>query len=830
MSPRPLAKPDFERLVREHHAAVYRSAWRLLRSHDDALDVAQKVFLLALEGKIDMAAANDVRALLSWTAVKNAMTLLRGRERARLRENDHAMNRRTVESADQAGREDLDLLERSLDNLPEDLRVAIQLRFRESLTFGAMARILGCSEPTAHDRVKRGLEKLRFDFGRAAFGVAAAAGVDLERLLAVETAPPCPPAVESALLSLKAAPAGLAALKASIMAALLVGAVGVGSWKLVFDDQEQSGDRRLADRAALGAAREGGAADDAGVRRTGRAAAANPIAATVELSRFATETGEAMAKMTPVLGQDGPTGALVGSDDPAADEAVVIGRIVDEGGAPIERALVTVLSRESKGKAPRFSAQGRSGADGGFDLKAPVPEEEGRDYTLDARSEEYVIHRSQPFLLKKGERKDLGAITLKKKAVDRPGKWSIEISVLDHHGRAAAKVAVGLHRPVLTEAGYWGRDWQVGGLTDAAGKVRFEGDFLGEKVLVVDGHQVGLPAVEERIAVEQGANAWTVALPEGFSIGGRVVLPDGGDPWKADVDVFAIGRNQNDWIAAKKSAGGEFLVEGLENRAYTLYVQTWTYSRGHLEDVAIDRRDVELRLKARTDPTDRGLHDGEIHGTTRDAKSGNEVVIGEFDVDLDWIVVDGSEDVENDLLPNHVAVAPKQRASFGKVYEGPDFHEIGLRPGTYMLKVHPKDYAAFVYGPIKIEKKTFVKDIDVRLHRPSTLKGKVVDSGGKPIAGASVFITGDGPLSRKAIAVAEAAAKSPQQEVQRGTTRAEWGAVTTDAEGRFALTHVPPNMRLRLAAVHKDYATTTSDRLALEAGQATDIELKLAPR
>lgn len=43
-----LQRDQFESLVREHHTAVYRSAFRLLPDAADAADVAQDVFVRVL--------------------------------------------------------------------------------------------------------------------------------------------------------------------------------------------------------------------------------------------------------------------------------------------------------------------------------------------------------------------------------------------------------------------------------------------------------------------------------------------------------------------------------------------------------------------------------------------------------------------------------------------------------------------------------------------------------------------------------------------------------------------------------------------------------------
>lgn len=64
-----LTRDQFARLVREHHAAVYRSARRFVGDGAAAADVAQEVFLRALHGKVRLRDAEQ-RASLCWLATK----------------------------------------------------------------------------------------------------------------------------------------------------------------------------------------------------------------------------------------------------------------------------------------------------------------------------------------------------------------------------------------------------------------------------------------------------------------------------------------------------------------------------------------------------------------------------------------------------------------------------------------------------------------------------------------------------------------------------------------------------------------------------------------
>src|SRR5262245_25619351 len=84
--PRP-APPEFERLVRDHHAAVYRSAHRVLGDGPAAADTAQDVFVRLLAGKVALDPAADERAVLCWLATRLAQNAARAARRRRHHED-----------------------------------------------------------------------------------------------------------------------------------------------------------------------------------------------------------------------------------------------------------------------------------------------------------------------------------------------------------------------------------------------------------------------------------------------------------------------------------------------------------------------------------------------------------------------------------------------------------------------------------------------------------------------------------------------------------------------------------------------------------------------
>src|SRR5688572_7616454 len=151
-----ISRQLFASLVRAQHAAVYRTAARLL-APADAEDVTQQVFARVWEGKV--ALGDDPASTLRWLAGRLALNALRGARKRRHHEERRAMPNEHPAPVDPGlSGDERHALRTALDALPHDLRTAVVLRYQEDLTFDALALALACSLSTAHDRVRRGLD------------------------------------------------------------------------------------------------------------------------------------------------------------------------------------------------------------------------------------------------------------------------------------------------------------------------------------------------------------------------------------------------------------------------------------------------------------------------------------------------------------------------------------------------------------------------------------------------------------------------------------------------------------------------------------------------
>src|SRR4051812_1994111 len=190
----------FAALVHRHADLVWSSALRLVGGdRHTAEDVAQVVFTaLAVKAPKPKPGVILPGWLLNATRYAAADALKAERRRKR-HEREAAMVPTPSNSHGATGIPDAEgnaawapiapVLDESLAQLGESLRLAVVLRFFERKSMREVAGRLGISEEAARQRVCRGLEKLRLALGRRSVVLPAAALGTLLTARAVEAAP-----------------------------------------------------------------------------------------------------------------------------------------------------------------------------------------------------------------------------------------------------------------------------------------------------------------------------------------------------------------------------------------------------------------------------------------------------------------------------------------------------------------------------------------------------------------------------------------------------------------------------------------------------------------
>ncbi len=151
---------------------IYTICRRLSGNDADAEDLTQEAFLRVLAQAGSFSGRSSFSTWLFRLTVNHARNFLRA---ARLRkgtplsaflENSPPLDERTPEQAATL-REESELLDRMLQELPLEQRTVVLLRQLEGLTYEEIAKVLGVPAGTVTSRLVRGRDKLRRLFQEA---------------------------------------------------------------------------------------------------------------------------------------------------------------------------------------------------------------------------------------------------------------------------------------------------------------------------------------------------------------------------------------------------------------------------------------------------------------------------------------------------------------------------------------------------------------------------------------------------------------------------------------------------------------------------------------
>ncbi|MCC7376303.1 MAG: RNA polymerase sigma factor [Verrucomicrobiales bacterium] len=152
---------DFEVLVLEHHAGLYRFAMSMSRNEADACDLVQETFLRWAERGHQLDDVSRAKSWLYTTLFREANT-----RRKRLLKFPH-QELEEVEAelpevpAHAPASADAALLLEALDQVDDPFRAAVALFYLEDYSYPEIADILGVPVGTAKSRVARGVAQLQ---------------------------------------------------------------------------------------------------------------------------------------------------------------------------------------------------------------------------------------------------------------------------------------------------------------------------------------------------------------------------------------------------------------------------------------------------------------------------------------------------------------------------------------------------------------------------------------------------------------------------------------------------------------------------------------------
>ncbi|MHC4840492.1 MAG: RNA polymerase sigma factor [Planctomycetota bacterium] len=152
----------YGQLVERHYGAAYASAYGVLGNAADAEEIAQETFVQAYT-KLDR--LREPKAWLGWIwRIARDLSLKRIRKYKRIIMTGNSPDLNEEEgrpSDDLQKEEEKAVLLAAMQDLPDEMREAVQMKYWQGLSYAEMAKQTGIAEGTLYQRVCRGLKKLR---------------------------------------------------------------------------------------------------------------------------------------------------------------------------------------------------------------------------------------------------------------------------------------------------------------------------------------------------------------------------------------------------------------------------------------------------------------------------------------------------------------------------------------------------------------------------------------------------------------------------------------------------------------------------------------------
>jgi RNA polymerase sigma-70 factor (ECF subfamily) len=177
VDPAKLPEAELERIFREHHAMVFRAAYRVTGNADDAEDVLQTVFLRMVKRDAAAQPVDNMTSFLHRAAVNAALDLVRSRQNIRnipLDELEPVLSEPAHRSPDriQHSGEIREWLRGALARLNPKIAEMFMLRFFDGKDNPEIARLLQTTPGTVAVTLSRTRDRLEKEFKAYLGGVA----------------------------------------------------------------------------------------------------------------------------------------------------------------------------------------------------------------------------------------------------------------------------------------------------------------------------------------------------------------------------------------------------------------------------------------------------------------------------------------------------------------------------------------------------------------------------------------------------------------------------------------------------------------------------------
>lgn len=142
------AEQIFNEMVRRYHSRIYWVARRMVKSHEDADDIAQEVFVRAYAALKDFRGEANIYTWLYRIAVNLSINHLRKQKVRKLVDISDYLNflsKDAEQDRDVIHDENVSLIERAIQTLPEKQRAVFIMRYYDELPYEQISSILGTS-------------------------------------------------------------------------------------------------------------------------------------------------------------------------------------------------------------------------------------------------------------------------------------------------------------------------------------------------------------------------------------------------------------------------------------------------------------------------------------------------------------------------------------------------------------------------------------------------------------------------------------------------------------------------------------------------------------
>jgi len=157
----PAATEELERVYREHAPLIYRTAWGVLGTREDAEDVLQSVFLSLLRRESLPDLQQNPRAYLYRAAVTASLDVLKAKRRRPTLVDDARLESAVADSGTPFDEELYERLYAAIGQLPAEASSVLVLRYMHNKSLAEIARELGLSRTAVAVRLFRSRARLK---------------------------------------------------------------------------------------------------------------------------------------------------------------------------------------------------------------------------------------------------------------------------------------------------------------------------------------------------------------------------------------------------------------------------------------------------------------------------------------------------------------------------------------------------------------------------------------------------------------------------------------------------------------------------------------------